>query len=217
VTKGPFVLLLSLSNPDLLARTNEHVISALRSKARLVHVSNVRKALQYLADTDLKGVFVADEGIAETKNAEVLYSLIDWVNAGGIAVIGALFASFISWTEFGRFFNKWGLPWTRGDYTRMTFVLNPSIHQLSSHSANLAMSYSMKALHLTGVEAEDILYVPVEDEGSDPDSDWDVEPVFPPSNVPVAYTRIGHGFLGYVGDVNGEEESTSVVLAMLRL
>lgn len=71
----------------MLANTGEHVISALRSKVRIIQASNVRKALQYLADTNLKGVFVADEGIAEKENAEVLYALIEWVNAGGIAVI----------------------------------------------------------------------------------------------------------------------------------
>jgi hypothetical protein len=202
----------------MLARTDIHVISALRSKIRIIQASNVRKALRYLADTNLKGVFVADEGIAETMNAEVLYSLIDWVKAGGIVVIGGLFACFISWAEFGRFFSKWGLPWTTGAYTGMTFVLNPSIHQLSSHSANLPTSFCTKALHLRGVKAEDIPYVPAEDEEEDPDPDWDVQPrVFPPPNVPVAYTRIGHGFLGYVGDVSGAEEVTSVVLAMLRL
>ena len=202
----------------MLADTGKRVISALRSKVRVIQASNVRKALRYLADTNLKGVFVADEGIVEKENAEVLYALIEWVNAGGIAVIGGLFASFISFTEFDGFFNKWGLPWTMGDYTRMSLVLNPSIHQLSSHSANLATSFSMKALHLRGVKAEDIIYVPEEDEDSDPDSDSDVQfRDFPPQNVSVAYTRVGDGFLGYVGDVNSAEGSTSAILAMLKL
>jgi hypothetical protein len=176
---------------------------------------SARKALQYLADTNLKSVYVADEGINERKNSEVLSSLIGWVNAGGIAVIGSLFPSFTTGSEFGRFFNKWGLPWRMGDYHRSTFVLNPSIHQLSSHSANLTTSYSMKAVHLKGVNAEDILYTPSEDSRVE-------SHVFEPSpvdlsHVPVAYTRIGGGFLGYIGDVNAEEGSTGVILAMLRL
>lgn len=213
--EGPFVLLLSLSNPDLLASTNEHLISALRSKVSVIQALNAQKALQYLADTNLKGVFVADEGIIKRKNSEVFSSLIGWVNAGGVAVLGALCPSFLSGPEFDRFFNKWGLPWKRGDYHRTTFVLNPLIHQFSSHSANLPTSYSMKAVHLKGVEAEDVLYTP--------SADSRVEShVFAPepvdlSHVPAAYTRIGDGFLGYIGDVNAEEESTSVILAMLRL
>jgi hypothetical protein len=214
-TEGPFVLLLSLSNPDLLASTNEHFISALRSKVRVIQALDARKALQHLADTNLKSVFLADEGIIESKNSEVLSSLIGWVNAGGIAVVGSLFPSLTNRSEFDRFFKRWGLPWKMGNYHRTTFVLNPSVPQLSSHSANLTTSYSMKAVHLKGVKAEDILYAPAEDSRVE-------SRVFAPSpvdlsHVPAAYTRIGDGFLGYIGDVNAEEESTGVILAMLRL
>lgn len=46
--------------------------------------------------------------------------------------------------------------------------------------------------------------------------------VFAPAPVdlneaPVVYTRVGRGYLGYIGDVNGEEESTNVILSMLGL
>jgi len=207
--------LLSLSSPDLLASINEHFLSTLRSKVRVIQALNARKALQYLADTNLKSVYVADEGILESKNSEVFSSLIGWVNAGGIAVTGSLFPTLASPLKLDRFFKKWGLPWKMGDYHRTTFLLNRSNRQLSSHSANLMTSYSMKAVHLKGVKAEDVLYAPTEDSRVE-------SHVFGPSkvnlsHVPVAYTRIGDGFLGYIGDVNAEEESTPVILTMLRL
>ena len=207
--------MLSLSKPDLLADTNEHFLSTLRSKVRVIQALNARKALQCFADTSLEAVYVADEGINESKNSGVLSCLIEWVNAGGIAVVGSLFPSFTNGLEFERFFRKWGLPWKMGDYHRTTFVLNSSIGQLSNHSANLTTSYNVKAVHLKGVKAEDVLYAPAEDSSTE-------SHVFAPSlvdlsHVPVAYTRIGDGFMGYIGDVNAEEESTSVILAMLRL
>jgi hypothetical protein len=86
-----FALVLSLSGPDTLASRNEHFISALRSKIRTVQALNARKALRYLADEDLECVVVADEGINEDENSEVLSSLIAYVNDGGVAVIGCLF------------------------------------------------------------------------------------------------------------------------------
>jgi len=81
-----------------------------------------------------------------------------------------------------------------GDNHRTTFVLNPSIRQLSSHSANLATSYCIKAVHLKGVKAESVLYAPTEDSRVQ-------SHVFPPStvnqsHVPVAYTRVGGWFSG---------------------
>jgi hypothetical protein len=216
----------------MLATINKHFIPALRSKVRIIQALNDQMALQYLTDTNLKGVFVGDEGIIKSENSKVLSSLIRWVNDGGIAVTGSVFASFISWDNLDRFFEKWGLPWKMGSYLGTTFVLNSSIHQLSSQSASLMASYSMKAVHIKGVEAEDVLYAPTIDEDTDEDDIDEVSPlprgpsrpyVFPPStpvdllNVPIAYTRVGNGFLGYVGDVNAEEGSTSVILAMLRL
>jgi hypothetical protein len=207
--------LLSLSSPELLASINEHFLSTLRSKIRVIQALKARKALQCLADTNLKAVYVADEGINKSKNSGVLSCLIEWVNAGGIAVVGSLFPTLANRPEFERFFKKWGVPWKMGDYLRTTFVLNPSTHQLSSHSANLTTPYCIKAVQLKGVDAKDVLYAPTEDSRLQ-------SHVFAPSpvdlsNVPVAYTRIGDGFLGYIGDVNAEEESTSVILAMLRL
>jgi hypothetical protein len=224
--------LLSLGKHDILAGTNEHFLSALRSTVRVIQSLDTREALQYLTDTNLKGVVVADEGISESENSEVLSCLMGWVDAGGTAVFGCLFPAFISFKKFNPFFKKWGLPWTIGAYTRSSVVLNPWIRQSSRHSANLVASYTMKALHLNGVKAEDILYAPTKEEEEEEEEEEDeyeyeyeyssVQPrMFPPltvslsDGVPVAHTQIGRGFLGYVGDVSGNEGSTSAILAML--
>ena len=92
------------------------------------------------------------------------------------------------------------------------------IRPSSSHSANIATSYSIKAVHLRGVKAEDVLYAtPKEEDEDDKESMAFPSLVVDLPSVPIAYTRIGDGFLGFVGDVNTEEESASVILAMLRL
>jgi hypothetical protein len=73
------------------------------------------------------------------------------------------------------------------------------------------MSYSMKVVHVQGAKPEDAVYTPTEDSRT-------ASLVFAPSlsETPVTYTRVGSGFLGYIGDVNAEEETTGVSLAMLR-
>ncbi len=228
-----FALVLSLSKPDELASKNKHFISALRSKLRTVRALNAQKALRYLADENLACVVVADGGINDDKNSAFLSSPMGWVNAGGTVVIGCLFPSSISGREFDQFFEKWGVPWKMGNHSRTTFVLNRLNLQLEYYEReNLAASYSMEALRLKGVKDEDVLYAPPEDrdkykykddwEGDSDNKDLSVlSHELPPPlvddlpHVAVAYTRIGKGFLGYVGDVNGEEKTTSVILAML--
>jgi hypothetical protein len=229
-----FALVLSLSKPEELASRNEHFISALRSKIRTVRAFDAQKALQYLAHENLECVVVADEGINDDRNSAVLFSLMGWVNAGGMAVIGCLFPSSISGHEFDQFFEKWGVPWKMGNHNRTTFVLNRWNRQLR-HLENLTPSYSMEALCLKGVKDEDVLYAPPEDRDKDKykyEDDWEgdadkdkdkdssvqshqLPPLADLPHVAVACTRIGRGILGYVGDVNAEEETTSVMLVML--
>ena len=42
-------------------------------------------------------------------------------------------------------------------------------------------------------------------------------PIEDKAEAPVVFSKVGEGFLGYTGDVNAEEETTVVVLAMLGL
>ena len=70
----------------------------------------------------------------------------------------------------------------------------------------------MKALHARNARTYEKIYVPISD--ATPQSH-----VFPPSHVDQAQAavvgaRIGGGYLIYVGDVNGEEESDRVILAL---
>jgi hypothetical protein len=38
-----------------------------------------------------------------------------------------------------------------------------------------------------------------------------------PDQAPICFTSVGEGYLGFVGSVNTEEESTSVILALCNL
>lgn len=66
----------------------------------------------------------------------------------------------------------------------------------------LALRYSQKAVTLSGVPAGDVIYSG-QSRGDD--------------DTAVAFGKVGKGYLGYVGDVNAEDESTDVVLAMCGL
>ena len=86
-------MLFAMRYLDLLASINERFISALCSKVCIIQALNgersARRALrvQCLADTNLKCVFVADEGFIKSRNLEGFSSLIWCVNAGGIIAI----------------------------------------------------------------------------------------------------------------------------------
>lgn len=64
------------------------------------------------------------------------------------------------------------------------------------------LPYSMKALQVKGIKPEVAVYQSTEDS---------------PSESAVVQTRMGNGYVGYVGDVNYEGGSSRVILAMLGL
>ncbi|KAF8318594.1 uncharacterized protein EI90DRAFT_3083062 [Cantharellus anzutake] len=149
--------------------------------------------------------------------AEDLDALLSYARNGGRVVFGCMIPSEMSDSIAEKFFGeKLGLPWRLGGYYRSTHFLQRFHHALGSPaSASLLASYSMKAVSLSGVEASDAVYRPGEDSHVesfvfDPDS-------VDQSLVPVAMTRYEKGWIGWNGDVNAEDGSTYVLLAMLGL
>ncbi|OBZ73326.1 hypothetical protein A0H81_07173 [Grifola frondosa] len=107
--------------------------------------------------------------------------------------------------------NSWNLPWISGSYHRTTFTLNRDVVGLDVR--HLSSEYSMKALHLKNVQTNATVYLPT--------SESRIESlVFPADHItnisetPVAFTSVGNGRLGYVGDVNNEDATTNVILSM---
>ena len=212
----PFVLLLSFGYADTFNSIHKHFLAALRSRAEVVQPETKESALQSLARPEIIGVFITDPEVVEKKYATVVSRLVQYVKAGGTVVIGGTFSTFVRPSDNDTFFKKaWGLNWKMGSYHRTTFSLNPSRPERLLRGPSLAASYSMKTVHLKGIAPETVVYGPTSESRTQ-------SMVFSPSPVdlseaPVVYTRVEKGYLGYIGDVNGEEESTNVILSMLGL
>jgi hypothetical protein len=108
-------------------------------------------------------VFIADADIAHRQHATLFAQLVEWVRGGGTAVIGGLLSSFIQLDKFDSFFAK--KSWTRGNYHRTIFALNPHARPwlVPDTSPTMPKSYSMKAVHLQGVDPQDAVYVSTDD------------------------------------------------------
>ena len=81
--------------------------------------------------------------------------------------------------------------------------------------SSLPNSYSQKAVFLAHVARDDSVYLPSSDSVTQ-------SLVFPPSpanqnEAAVAFTKVGEGWLGYIGDVNNEQGSQVVIHSMLEL
>ncbi|PYH75798.1 hypothetical protein BO82DRAFT_359734 [Aspergillus uvarum CBS 121591] len=215
LAERPRILLLSLAYRDFLDEVYSTLFNRLAEVANIKRAKTANAALQIIAETTFKAVIITDEGLTETNQEirEVLIKIKAYVENGGIAIVGLHFPNFTPMDKFRRFFEAFGLAWENGDYHRTTFQLNPSaLLPESIETASLPRPYSMKALHVKNAKRQEKIFVPIE--GAVTQS-----LVFPPNYVnqaqaAVAGARLGWGYLIYCGDVNGEDGSNQLILAL---
>ena len=158
-------------------------------------------------------ILVVTAEVAKPRFSGIRAKLVEYVKNGGTLIYCGHFTNFIRPPTFDEMMQSdWNLPWTFGDYHRSTFALSPTRHA-RLQGKPLPPKYSMKAVQIKGAAADDAVYVTTEDSVVE-------SRVFSPRSVhgrgqyPILFKGVGEGYLGYMGDVNPEEEDTPVILAM---
>ncbi|KDQ08531.1 hypothetical protein BOTBODRAFT_191674 [Botryobasidium botryosum FD-172 SS1] len=220
VPSKPTVLILTLGGEeDMFDRIEKQLKAELKKRAIALTARSVHEALQYLdSPFPISAIICTDQGITERKHKRVLARLVSFVKeSGGTVILAAQFSTFVEPLKMERTFkDAWGLPWKKGSYHRTTHFLKPTRSEKLRNRPELEQSYSMKALHLKGMRPEDMVYGPTEQSITQ-------SLVFAPEQItdfqeaPVVFAKVGKGYLGYNGDVNAEEGSTKVILAMMGL
>jgi len=210
----PTIFILGLDQEEqwegLFDAIYQDLIQSLTSRYLIQRARKLGPAQRYLSNSQNRpiAILVVDPGVIQGKNVTVFDQLKDYVQKGGIAVFMANFSSFVKPDEMNNLWKKsWGLDWQMAEYERTDVYLNRSTPSLSPRS--LPTSYSQKAVFLKNVSLRDSLYVP------SPESRTQ-SMVVDPKQTPVAFTKVGHGWLGYIGDVNNEEGSQNVVMEICR-
>lgn len=193
------------------------LLNMLFERSTLRHAKDANQALALFSeDNEPRAVFVADAAIMAPRNEVISQRLVNYVKYGGTVVFGGMFSAQVERGELDRYFgHTWDLPWEAGSQHRTTLVLNETAVELPI-SDELSNAYSQKALFLHNVLPHECWYLPTED--SVVESFVPIPgPVTDFSETPVAFTRVGKGWLGYVGDMNAEEGSDAAVLGMMSM
>jgi hypothetical protein len=215
----PRILLLSLRLESFFDTSYKPYLDRLAAKARVQRVKHAPAAIRQLTSTQQPpptAVLVTDAAIVEPQHDDVYDALLAYIRQGGTAVLMGHFPSFVRPLELHAFFAHAGLSWQAGSYLRTTFALNREAIAGETLPAKLPARYSQKALSVAKVRPEEAWYVT--DAGSTLESlVWAPEAVNCPDEAPVAAGRVGSGRLAYVGDVNVEDGTGDVVLALCGL
>lgn len=115
-------------------------------------------------------------------------------------------------------FAAFSLPWIFGSYERTDCVLNPDCDTIRKD--NLSPGYNMKAVKLRNVKRKEKVYVPSA-QALQPrfvgDDSHSFNLAADPDEVPSAMAEVGTGKVGYIGDINVDDESEGILRAMLGL
>lgn len=197
--QGSRVLALCLECESLFDACFGSLVSHITAKAKMERATTPEAALTMLRHQPPPSVILVADG-ALTRQKKVWECVIDRLREGATVVLAGCFSSMVNEGEFNRFFARLGLPWQRGSYERTDVSLRRDV--VDAHlTSRLPSSYSQKALFVKGIERSVAWYT--ERETS--------------NEAAVVFAKVGSGRLGYVGDVNGEDGSNMVVLAMCGL
>ncbi|KAG0221292.1 hypothetical protein BGW41_006993 [Actinomortierella wolfii] len=210
------VLAISLHNQPWFGEMYGPLLTALRAKAEFQQIEQSTLAIESLSQLpEPSAVLITDEALTLQENSAVWEEVLTYVHRGGTAIVMGLFPSFVEPDSIQPFFSRAGLSWEAGSYHRTTLALNRAAVD-EAVASKLPQRYSQKAVFVNNVAPENMWYKT--DDSSSVES-----VVFPPTSAnnfgetAVAMATVGRGKLGYVGDVNAEDGSNAVVLAMCGL
>jgi hypothetical protein len=211
-TTKPRILLISLDHQPYFDEMYASLINSLLGKATIQRAKTSGPVMRTLSENPPDAALLTDPALTTRKNSKVWDAVLDYVRNSGTAVCMGNFTSFVKPLAIKPFFQKAGLSWERGEYHRTTVSLAED-HVPPESLENLPQEYSQKALFLANVDDGATWYRQTENSRIESFGSAS-ERVSNVDEVPVAFAKVGQGRLGYVGDVNGEDGSHAVVLAM---
>ncbi|KAM3426828.1 hypothetical protein NHJ13734_009240 [Beauveria thailandica] len=162
-------------------------------------------------------VLITDQALTLPENAALWTAVLNYVAGGAIVIIMDFFQSFVLPDDIKPFFTRAGLPWARGRYQRTTLTVKKAAAAAAGvNFQKLPQSYSQKAVYVSNVSDEDMLYK-TDDNSVLESLVFAPESAHVTGETAVALSRVGAGRIGYVGDVNAEAGSHVVVLAICGL
>lgn len=201
----PNVLVLSFEGFSFSSRQlYEQLLPKLLSRAAVHESLTIQDALNYISSGWPNIILVTDPIVTEESNEreQLLRAIVDFTNHGCTTILMGFFAAAVNYDRLDVIFKEYFcLRWRVSEYTKYDTRLLP-VDENMMRTASLVPTFYAKALYLGHVPTAQTVY------GGRTGAS---------SNAYAAYARVGLGKLGYIGDVNFNEEAERLILAMAHL
>ena len=208
----PQVTLLCLDKEPWFDETFQSLLIASRARVTVTEIDTTTAASAlFTANRRHPAVLVTDGTITTEEHSQLRLEAVRFVLSGGSMIFGFVFTSPAQLDDINDLFKAFSLPWKSGPYSRRDFAVNAATRLLNPYG--LVHRYSQKALQLQNVEKNDAIYLPMANSRVRAFAfveDDDGEPIL----TPAVLAGCGNGRVGYLVDVNAEDETTKIVLAM---
>jgi len=209
------VLLISLGKPHIFDEQYHELLSALKAHTSYTEVTLSTDVASALSKKP-NGVLITNPNFARVQHSALHEKIVSYVKSGGTVIYCGLYPGIIAPALLEKHFETvWGLPWKVGSYNRTMFFLAQQRPALLQHKADLAEELEIKAVRIKGANPMDFVYTTTPD--SRVEELGKAEVAHKPDEAAVVFTSIGSGHMGYIGDVEAENETTDIVMAMLGL
>ncbi|KAH7117824.1 hypothetical protein B0J11DRAFT_93138 [Dendryphion nanum] len=200
----PNVLVLSFEGFSFSARQlYQQLLPKLLSRASVHESLTIQDALNYINSGWPSIILVSDSTITARNNdsEQLLNAVLEYTRHGCTTITMGFFASTVEFEQLDEIFSQFDLKWQAAEYTKYdTFLANPD--QSLIRTSTLAKKFYAKGVYLRKVPSAQMVY-----SASSGGSNY----------AYAALGRVGLGKLGYIGDVNYEEEPERLILAMCHL
>lgn len=213
----PLVVLLTLENESfdgVFDSVHARLLPALRQRTTFQRPETVPDALRWLTSSVRpRAVIVGDPALHMTQYRDVLWTLVDYVKAGGTVVYADILSSWSSPQQFRALFDAFDLPWRYdGKDESKTFTASP--HCIRLDKKQHARKCTMMAACLSGVHPRDAVYLKQHEILKLNEKAHTSTLNGATVDTPAAFAAVGKGRLGYVGDINGGKDTADLVMAM---
>jgi hypothetical protein len=212
------ILLLSLDKESHFGKIYGSFVRKLEDQAYVKHVTTHEQATPAILGNPT-AIIVTDPTLANKANkfTKVTLDVLKWYTKnGGRLIFACLFSSFVNRQNMASFWKEnFGKNWAAGSYHRTVNFVNYQLEKSMKLTRQLPAQYSQKAVNLQNVAQDEALYSP--NDQSETQSDASSSRPVGPSEAPTVWAKHHEGWLGFIGDVNHEQGSQAVIIAMCGL
>ncbi|KAK5653443.1 hypothetical protein OQA88_8929 [Cercophora sp. LCS_1] len=205
------VLIMALHERERFSTLYSNMVSRMRIKTEVSKAYNVDDAMLELSTNHPSPKVILVPDASPMVYGKLWDRIIHHLHDGATVILGGSFGNTATDGMFGRAFARVGLPWGKATMCHDVAVCKLQTENVSDKLARkLPAEYCQTGMFIEGVRDHEVWYSAERSASYAPEEPDQFRTI-------TAFTKVGWGKFGYIGEINGLEETHKVILGMCGL